>query len=278
LPMDFAKLRSGKKICEIEEVIIGSKDLSFEDYVQLRMIGFTLWMTNRGILYTSLIKFLRQQNIDVADLFFQMVEKQKSSPKIIQDVYGKFQQATINELYDSPDEILSKIQDEKEYQELVDEKAAINVMRYHHILILSQCMDEWTEYILKIAHELLEENGKISEEIEKQFHEISNYCRGKCHNPLGEDRKETNPEFTFNYDIDKWLDDKLDILPLDKFQLSKPIKLIFTLTDEQFQIIHDNVGLFGQTTVGYTRALKHVQERMFWRTPKLLTQINVFSN
>ena len=271
LPMDFAKLRSGKKICEIEEVVVGSKDLSLEDYVKLRMIGFTLWMTNKGILYASLIKFLRQQNIDVADLFFQMVEKQNTSPQIIQNVYKKFQQATINELYDSPEEILAKIQNDEEYQKLVDEKAAINVMRYHHTMILSECMDEWTDYVLKISYEFLQKNVKLDDKIKKQFYEISNYCRGKCHNPLGNNRMETNPEFTFNYDIDKWMDDKSDILPLDEFFLSKPLKTIFILSDKQFRIIQDNVELFGHTTVGYTRALKHVQERMFWRNPKLLT-------
>ena len=270
LPMDFAKLRSGKKICEIEEVVVGSKDLSFEDYVKLRMIGFTLWMTNKGILYASLIKFLRQQNIDVANLFFQMVEKKNTAPQIIQNVYKKFQQATINELYNSPEEILSKIQNDEEYQKLVEEKAAINVMRYHHTMVLSECMDEWTDYVLKISYDLLQENGKLSNKIKNQFHEISNYCHGKCHNPLGHNRMETNPEFTFNYDIDKWMDEKLDILSLDDFLPMQPLKTIFILSDEQFRIIQDNVELFGHTTVGYTRALKHVQERIFWRNPKLL--------
>lgn len=271
LPMDFAKLSSGKNICEIEEVVVGSKDLRFEDYVQLRMIGFTLWMTNKGILYSSLIKFLRQQNIDVATLFFQMVERQDNSPKIVQNVYEKFRQATMNELYDSPEDILSQIQDDIEFQKLVDEKAAINVMRYHHTMILSECMDEWTEYVLKISYDLLKENEKITDELERQFRDISNYCRGKCHNPLGKNRLETNPEFNFNYDIDKWLDDKLDVSSLDKFILSKPIKLKFSLTDEQYKIIQDNVEVFGHTTVGYTRALKHVQEKMFWRIPKLVS-------
>ncbi len=270
LPMDFAKLSSGKNICEIEEVIIGSKDLSFEDYVKLRMIGFTLWMTNKGILYTSLIKFLRQQNIDVADLFFQMVEREHTSPQIIQNVYEKFQKTTINELYDSPEEILENIQNDEEYQKLVDEKAAINVIRYHHTMILSECMDEWTEYVLKISYDLLRENNKLNDEIEKQFRDISNYCRGKCHNPLGKNRMETNPQFIFNYDIDKWLDETSDISSLDEYQISKPKKVIFTLTDEQFQIIHDNIELFGHTTVGYTKALKMVPERMFWRNPKLI--------
>ena len=111
---------------------------------------------------------------------------------------------------------------------------------------------------------------ELGDEIEKQFHDISNYCRGKCHNPLGKNRMETNPKFIFNYDIDKWLDETLDTSLLDQFKLSKQLKLTFTLTDEQFQIIHDNVELFGHTTVGYTRALKHVHERIFWRNPKVI--------
>lgn len=265
LPMDFAKLHSGKNICEIEEVIVGSKDLNFDDYVKLRMIGFTLWMTNKGILYSSLIKFLRQQKIDVADLFFNMVEKWQYSPLPIKNVYEKFIQATINELHDSPEEILEKIQDEQEFQNLVDEKAGFNVIRFHHTMILSECMDDWTEYVLQIAHELLEKNGKINTEILTQFNDISNYCRGKSHNPLGDDRMNTNPEFTFNYDIDKWLDEILDVEMLEKYRLSESKKMIFKLTDEQFKIIEDNIQLFGHTTVGYTKALKMVPERMFWR-------------
>jgi len=271
LPMDFAKLRSGKNICEIEEVIVASKDLSFDDYVKLRMVGFTLWMTNKGILYTSLLKFLRQQNIDVANLFFKMVENYPDSPKLVQNVYEKFQQATINELHDSPEEILTLIQNEQEFQKLVNEQSGINVMRYHHTMVLSECIDDWTEYVLKIALNLLQENGKLDNEIKQQFHDISNYCRGKCHNPLGKNRINTNPEFNFNYDIDKWLNDKLDVSSLDKFRVSVPLTLIFTLTDEQFRIIHDNIELFGHTIVGYTKALKTTPERMFWRTPKLVS-------
>jgi len=270
LPMDFAKLRSGKNICEIEEVVVGSKDLSFDDYVKLRMIGFTLWMTNKGILYTALLKFLRQQNIDVATLFFQMVEKCNDAPLPIQNVYTKFHEATINELYNSPEEILSTIQDEQEFQKLVNEQSGINVMRYHHTMVLSECMNEWTEYVLKIASDLLQINGKLNNEIKKQFHDISNYCRGKCNNPLGKNRMETNPEFTFNYDIDKWLNDKLDLSSLDEYRISTPSKQIFTLTDEQFRIIRDNIELFGHTIVGYTKALKTTPERMFWRNPKPL--------
>ena len=32
LPRDFTVLQSGKKVCEVEEVIIASKDMSFDEF------------------------------------------------------------------------------------------------------------------------------------------------------------------------------------------------------------------------------------------------------
>jgi hypothetical protein len=265
--MDYAKLRSGKNICEIEKVVIGSKDLSFDDYVALRMIAFTLWMTNRGLLYNPLLKFLRELQVDVAGLFFQMVERRDDAPEVIKNVYESFKQATIDELYDSPEEILAKIQDDKFYQDIINEKTALNVIRYHHAVVLSKCMDEWTSYALTITRDLIQENGILNKKTEQQFSDIENYCKGRSHNPLGKDRMLTNPEFVFHYDIEKWLSDPTDTLLLENCKMNKPIIEKFVLSDEQFNLIDDNINFFGNTPWGYTKALKFVPAHMFWRKP-----------
>ena len=193
------------------------------------------------------------------------VQSREAKRWILRTVSKKFKRATVDELFDSPEEILKKIQEKKEYEKLLNEEAGFNVIRYHHTMILSECMDEWTEYVLKIAHNLLEENNKLTNEVQAQFKEIGNYCRGKCHNPLGKDRMETNPKFVFNYDIDRWLEEKRDVLQLTEFRVSNPKEIIFSLTNEQFKIIEDNIEVFGDTVVGYTKALKMVPEQMFWR-------------
>ena len=74
---------------EIEEVIVSSKDMSFDEYVKLRMMGFTLWMSTKGVLYDSLLKFLRQNNLDVFELFRQMVEQLDTAPSKIQQIFDK---------------------------------------------------------------------------------------------------------------------------------------------------------------------------------------------
>ncbi len=265
LPEDFTTLSNGKRICEIGEYVVGSKDLSFDEYLELRMIAFTLWLTNKGVSYNSLLKLLRQQKMDVAELFFQMVKRRKNAPKVIQDVYDSFCESTKNDMYDSPEEIFSKLEDDEFYQKLLDEDIAHNVIRYHVAIVMAKCMDEWSEYVLTIAHDLLQENKKLDEETEKQFVDIANYCRGICHNPLGNDRMKTNPEFTFHYDMKKWLDDSSDKLSMDECILRNPLRGIFKLNDEEYKVVEDSLNLFSRTFNGYYKGLKLVPQYVLYR-------------
>jgi len=265
LPEDFTTLSNGKRVCEYGEYVIGSKDLSFDEYLELRMIAFTLWLTNKGILYNSLLKLLRQQKIDVAELFFQMVKRRRNAPKLIQDVFDSFLKSTKDDLFDSPEEIFSKLQDDEFYNKLLNEEAAHNVVRYHVAVVMATCMNEWTDYVLFIAHQLLQENKKIDEELERQFEDVANFCRGTGHNPLGHDRMKTNPEFLFNYDIPKWLNDNHDTLSLDECILRNKTKGVFKLNDDKFKVVEDNLKLFGTTFNGYYKGLKMMPQKVLYR-------------
>ena len=265
LPEDFTTLSNGKRICEYGEYVVSSKDLSFDEYIELRMIALTLWLTNKGILYNSLLKLLRQQNVDVSELFFQMVKRRKNASKSVQDIFESFSKSTKNDMYDSPEEIFSKLEDDEFYQELLDEEIAHNVVRYHVAIVMATCMDEWTEYVLAVAYDLLQENNKVDEELEIQFNDVANFCRGKGHNPLGKNRMETNPKFIFNYDIPKWLDDNYDKLSLDECVLRNKTTGIFKLSDEKFTVVEDNLNLFDNTFNGYYKGLKMLPQHVLYR-------------
>ena len=42
LPRDFAKLSNGKIILETEEVVVGTEQMTFDEYVKLRLFNFLL--------------------------------------------------------------------------------------------------------------------------------------------------------------------------------------------------------------------------------------------
>ena len=62
LPRSFAKLQSGKKVMEIEEVVVGSKTLTFDDYVNIRLLAFSIFITNQPA-FKPLIKLYDKADV-----------------------------------------------------------------------------------------------------------------------------------------------------------------------------------------------------------------------
>ena len=269
LPRDFIKLTNGKKIVEIEEVVIGSNTLSFEEYTELRMLAFSIFVTNIGIVYDPLIKLLRERNIDVFKLFYHTIKKLDIAPSRIKEIFESYRNATINELFDAPEQIENHYQNEDEYKKLLDGKAGINVIQYHHALVTADYMDDWTNYILLIAKELFLEDGKFNEETEAQFYDVSNYCKGISFNTISADSMNTNPEYEFQYDIKKWIDN-LTESTLNEFKFPSKKKISFKLEKEQFEVIQHKLDIFGGTTVGKGQVIKRIPRKMLWRHPVLV--------
>jgi len=270
LPRDFTTLRNGKNVIETEEIVVGSNTLSFEEYIELRTLSFSIYVTNIGIVYDSLLKFLRENNIEVFDLFFQMMKQIDSSPPSAQKIFDSVKNDVTDELWDSPEDIQTHYQEQEEYEKLLSGEAARNVMQYHNALVRYYCMDEWTQFAGNIAFGLLKRKKTISYELENQLKNIINYCAGLGHNTLGDDRMSTNPEFLFDYDIENWLVDKNN-KTLNQFKLDKKITISFEFSKSESKVIQDEVNRHN-TDIGRSQALKNLPRQIKFRKPKVISQ------
>ena len=270
LPRDFTTLRNGKNIIETEEVIVGSDTLTFEEYIELRSLSFNIFVTNIGIIYDSFLKFLRQNNIEVFDLFFQMVKQIDSAPPLVQKIFDSVKNDMVDELWDSPGDIQAHYQEQKEYEKLLSGEAARNIMQYHNALVRYSCMDEWTQFAGNVVFGLLKRKKIISYEIENQLKNIINYCTGLGHNTLGDDRQLTNPEFLFDYDIENWLRDTNN-KTLNQFKLDKKRTISFQFSKSESKVIQDELDR-QNTDIGRSQALKRLPMQIQFRKPKALSQ------
>lgn len=265
LPRDFIEI-NGKKIVEIEEVVVSSNTLSFDEYIELRLIAFSINMTSFGGVYAALTKFLREKGIDVFDLFLETVNRLDSAPPAIQHVFELYKKATLEELWDSPEELEQHYQNDIEYEKLLRQEAGVNVMQFHNALVTAEHMDEWTDYMYKIANSLLSDKLTSDTEIELQLESVMNYIRGTCHNILKRDRMNTNPIFEFRYDIKHWFTD-IEDKSLEYFRFSTPNKIEFKLTETQFKMVEDELEIHGDNPTGRSTVIKRVPYKMLLRTP-----------
>jgi len=266
LQRDFAELSSGKKVIEYEEVVVGSNTMTFEEYIKLRILAFIIFVTNQGIVFDAIQKLLREQDIDVFELYYGMLTNKKNSSGKTQKVIEQFKQATIDELWDSPQELLENFQKDSEYKKLLDGEAGTNVIYHYKAVVISEYMDDWTEHVIEAARIVIKNSNNYNTELENQFESVANYCRGLSHNVLGQDRLDTNPEYEFEYDIPSWLSPKTN-LKLDNFKLDTKLKISFQLDNEQFRMVQDNIDVYGHSSVGKSKTLKMLPNQKLWRHP-----------
>ena len=165
-----------------------------------------------------------------------------------------------------PEEILENFQDDDQYQKLISEHIGFNVIQFHQALVTTNHMPEWTEYIIKLAKTLLDENNIPQEKYLEQFNDISNYCRGLTNNTLELNSDLPNPEFLFKYDIEKWNLDSTN-QTIDKFEFSRLRKIMFTYTSEEIELFRTNMDIYGITTNGMAQVLKRISNVYLWRKP-----------
>ena len=268
LPRSFAKLQNGKKIMEIEEVVVGSNTLSFDDYVNIRLLAFSIFVTNQPA-FKPLIKFLRQKNIEIFELFHRPLIA-SNLPKNIEYLFKKFKESTINELWDSPQAIIQNFQNDVEYNKLLNDELGFNVIQFHHALVITNYMHDWTEYTISLTKELLTENFSNDDKIFEQFSEIANYCRGQTFNVLELDSELDNPEFYFNFDVEKWFYD-VHGKDLEEFRFSTIRKIMFSYTKDEIELFRNNMEIYGISTNGMAQVLKRLPKYGLWRHPSLIS-------
>jgi len=261
LPRDFIKLKNNKVVLEIEEVVIGSSTLSFNEYLELRLFAFLTYVTQSTSPYQALFKFFKQYDIETFDLILTMIKNVNQATPELQKLFADFKQSTSDELWDSEEQIETFFQNPVEYQKLLDGNIGQNLLFFYRALCISETMYDFTKFIMSMSAELIKQKN-ISYKKE-EFLSISNYCLGACHDIFSEDRMNNNPEFLFDYDIPRWLNS--ENLPLNSFKFDNPQKIIFKYSPERQKVIQDNLKIYGNNKIGRSQVVKVTRDKSLYR-------------
>jgi radical SAM superfamily enzyme YgiQ (UPF0313 family) len=116
VPMQFSEI-DGTKIFDTEEVLVANKDMSFDDYLELRGLAFTVqchYCTREPTSFDEVLKV--HSRIKETELF------------------KAFMRETEEELFDSREELILFY--EEHYQDLLDGKRGLNLMSKYRKLYL----------------------------------------------------------------------------------------------------------------------------------------------
>lgn len=273
IPRDFTALRDGEKVVEVEEVVIETNTLSFEDYVFCRKFVMLLVVSN-NIGFRPLTRFILQNKLSLKELLLNVLGKvdaiakgdrsDKTNPLAF--FLSEFERETREELWDTEAEIIEFFQDPSNYQGLLEGRYGANLMQTYKARIWAHAFENLADLCFSELREICKARGMSQEKLE-ELREIEIFCRARTYNLLGEDRMNTIPEAELRWDFLKWVEDPT-FQTLDKFKFDEPKACQFVLSDRQYELIEEALNQFGRNDLGKGKLLIRVAPNNLWRSPK----------
>ena len=248
VPLNFGEY-DGQKIMDYEEVGVENKDLSFEDYLFIRVLALLVESLYNGKPFYEFFKFSKEIGVQPASLLSNLYENISNSPESIRKLINEFVNETKNELWDSEENLVDHYKKDKNYLKLKNGEVGGNLIYKYKSKSLVETGLDWIDYIEKQILKLVvdkQTNINSAKIIKSELSEIASFCRLKINALLNADIETKPVEDIFSYDILKWLDDEKANKRLSEYKFSSHNKkLIFEFTKDQKVIRKDIFKRYG---------------------------------
>ncbi len=269
LPRDFSRMKNGENVIEIEEVVVATNTLPYEDYVQCRKMALLISIFNT-IGFRAVQKLFLQNHIPPMDLFVSLLEDTNGLPEANDSQKGlrliqKFEKATRDELWDSAEELTAFFDDDNNFRSLVEGQHGVNLIQTFKAQALARCYENLAELFFRHVDALLLEHGADKNLLGK-MRQAQSYCRGLMWNMFGEDRLNVVPTADLGYDFESWITDP-EQRPLCEFSWKTRRRVEFVLSKKQYRLVEESLDRFGRHDLGIGKALLRLNHNVLWRNP-----------
>jgi hypothetical protein len=277
MPGGVAAYQFGKEkvsVAEIEEIIVASKDMPFEDYLSCRIMDlFIEAYVNTG-LWEEFFAALRAMNVLAFDfLVFLHERKDLYTPKL-NEILASFAAAVKDNLYDSHAEAENVVLHTGLFESYLSGHLGKNELFEHNAMLYSE-FEEISTVLVQALKLYLEENQLLTAAAEEYFDQLREFilCKKMAFYKV-------EPEITrpFNYDFESI--DKLDY-EVDPRELRPSIEATtfrFFHSQTQGEQIRNAMHNYDKRNTWVGRMINRVNMRKLYRQferVQLLTEVGV---
>ena len=248
-------------VAELEEIIVGSKDMSIEDYVSCRIMNLFVEAYYNSDLCEEIFSTLKAMKLSVFDFLVYFHEHDELYSPKLKKILAEYVSATRDDLYDSHDEaeqaalhtelITSYLSGELGSNELLDHKA-----------LMYLDLDDSLSVLVEALKRYLVEKGMLNATAEQYLDQLKAFILCRKTNV-----QETGPgrESTFNYDFKAIEESGYRLDPRDLTPTKQGVRFRFYHDEDQVEHIQKAVSLYENNPGGFGRILQRHNVKSMYR-------------
>lgn len=202
VPRCFSEI-NGIKIFEDEAVVVGTKSLPYEDYLDLRGLSFVITAFASSLELSPLRKVLALAKIDLSEWIFKIHSNIKKHSALYL-IYKSFLNETNAELFSSREELVRFFGNKEHYEQLLNGQYGDNLLRKYKTILLAQHYKSCLDLAFSELYDLMKQSqNKLPQDFLKDLKiYLDRRDVGSIFQTGTADRLN---DVTLNYDIPAWL-------------------------------------------------------------------------
>ncbi len=234
VPRQFSKI-DHNFIFDTEEVVVGTKDTLFEDYLYLRGLSFVIAVFFSAAEFRPLKRFMIEYNIGI-DKWISFIHENISAYPEVHRQYLAFMKDTEDELFVQRSDLIEFYQKPENYEALESGRLGDNLLHKYKQILLYESYDSCLDLAVAAAEMIINNHSK-----DKMISDLARYQSFRnIRSYISDKNVYVDQEVVLEYDIPGWLANKDSKCRLEDFEDAVSYRVSHTeASRRQFKSIID---------------------------------------
>lgn len=265
IPRCFGHYRAlGHELCvaEIDEICTGLDTLTFEEYVDCRLLDFFVALLHNQGLFASLEKFLTARGLSIAD-WIEAARRLEPGPAL-RETIGLFTRETRDHLYDDRATLTEHVRDPAVIRRYLDGELGNNEMYTYRAHALLHALPDLVALAFDAAYEVARTSGAAMTPDETAFlADLRRYVLARCDGVFTRQARET-VTVVLTHDVRRYERDPDATVAQTSHATPRRVRL--ALSSDQQQTLAGYARTLGLDARSIGRALAKTRLHHFLRT------------
>ncbi|MGH6952601.1 MAG: hypothetical protein ACREGL_00340, partial [Alphaproteobacteria bacterium] len=248
-------------VAEIEEIIVASKDMSFDDYVSCRVMNLIIETFYNNSLFEEVFQALRAMNLSVFDVLSYLHARADLYTPRMRAIVDSFIAATRDDLYPSLAAARDYIAQPEILERHLSGELGTNELLGHRAMLYLE-LEDVSAVFVEAVKQFLAERGMLDDRMVVYLDEVRRYILCKKRDVH---RSESRVEDSFRYDFGAIEEADFGVDPRELDPSPTRVPLEFFHTDGQRQHIRNALALYLNHPGGLGRMIQRNNLKMMYR-------------
>ncbi len=173
VPRQFSII-DGTKVLDTEEVVVATKDMSFDEYLSLRGLSFVISAFFSSAELKPLKKLFIEYQIDMTDWVFSIHDRLSEYSDLYQN-YERFMKETEDELFLTREALMEFFDKPDNFDALKSGRLGDNLLRKYKLIMLSENYESCLELAVSAAQKVVIERFKDDKKVDVMIDDLASY-------------------------------------------------------------------------------------------------------